>query len=429
MERSRSISGSTHDSSERSSYDATREILIRNDWNDVPPPYTAVGSYGETLTENDGRVRLDVDSKLAQTLSVFIKNAPEQSPPDYQEPGLEVLEQPPPPLNIVIQIVGSRGDVQPFIALGNELQKFGHRVRLATHRVFREFVMKSGLEFYPIGGDPNELMAYMVKNPGLIPSMKTMQAGEITKKRTMIREMLEGCWRSCIAPDEITGAPFVADAIIANPPSFAHVHCAQALCIPVHLMFTMPWTATKSFPHPLANIKNNKAEPSMVNRLSYAMVEWMTWQGLADVVNDWRETIDLEPVPTTEGPFLAYTQSIPTTYCWSAALVPKPQDWGQHIDVCGFFFRDMPDYKSPQDLQDFLDAGRTPIYIGFGSIVLEDAEGISMIIAEAVKQTGVRCILSKGWAGLSNVTNSPDIFELGDCPHGNSACFLTFITG
>lgn len=401
-------------------HDTTRDSLGANDWNDSPPPYAMIAGDGSTLTENDGRVRLDVNSKLARTLSVFIKDHPEQSPPDYQE--LDVVDfERPPPLNVVIQIVGSRGDVQPFIALGNELQKSGHRVRLATHDVFRDFVTGCGLEFYPIGGDPNELMSYMVKNPGLIPSMKSMQAGEITKKRAMVREMLEGCWDSCIQPDQVTGAPFVADAIIANPPSFAHVHCAQALCIPVHLMFTMPWTATKNFPHPLANIKDNKAEPSMVNRLSYAMVEWMTWQGLADVVNGWRETLDLEPVPTTEGPFLAYTQNIPTTYCWSAALVPKPLDWGQHIDVCGFFFRDSPDYKPPQDLQDFLNAGSTPIYIGFGSIVLEDPGKISLIIAEAVRAAGVRCVLSKGWAGLSNISQSPDIFELGDCPHGKKA--------
>jgi UDP:flavonoid glycosyltransferase YjiC (YdhE family) len=388
-----------------------------NDWTHSPPPYSSIAGDAGILTGNDGRVRLDVNSKLARTLSVFIKDIPEQSPPEYQESLLEEFDQQL-PLNIVIQIVGSRGDVQPFIALGNELQKSGHRVRLATHDIFREFVTGCGLEFYPIGGDPNELMSYMVKNPGLIPSMKSMQAGEISKKRAMVAEMLEGCWRSCIEPDEATGAPFVADAIIANPPSFAHVHCAQALCIPVHLMFTMPWTATKSFPHPLANIKDNKAEPSMVNRLSYAMVEWMTWQGLADVVNSWRETLDLEPVPTTEGPFLAYTQNIPTTYCWSGALVLKPLDWGQHIDVCGFFFRDTPDYKPPQDLRDFLNAGSTPIYIGFGSIVLDDPEKISMIIAEAIRTTGVRCILSSGWAGLSNVSQSPDVFVLGDCPHG-----------
>jgi len=98
----------------------------------------------------------------------------------------------------------------------------------------------SGLEFYPIGGNPAELMAYMVKNPGLTPKFQSIKAGEIKKKQLMVREMLEGCWKSCIEPDPKTSMPFVAHAIIANPPSFAHVHCAQALGIPVHLMFTMP---------------------------------------------------------------------------------------------------------------------------------------------------------------------------------------------
>ena len=51
------------------------------------------------------------------------------------------------------------GDVQPFIALGRELQKSGHRVRIATHGVFADFVRSSGLEFYSIGGDPSDLMA------------------------------------------------------------------------------------------------------------------------------------------------------------------------------------------------------------------------------------------------------------------------------
>lgn len=73
----------------------------------------------------------------------------------------------------------------------------------------------------------------MVKNPGLIPSMKSMIAGDIKLKRKMVSEMLDGCWKSCIEPDLKTGVPFTADAIIANPPSFAHVHCAQALGCPV----------------------------------------------------------------------------------------------------------------------------------------------------------------------------------------------------
>ena len=95
----------------------------------------------------------------------------------------------------------------------------------------------------------------------------------------MIAEMLDGCWKSCIERDPDSLMPFVAQAIIANPVSFARLHCAQALSIPVHLMFTMPWTSTRAFPHPLANVKTAKQEPRLANYLSYAMMEWMTWQG------------------------------------------------------------------------------------------------------------------------------------------------------
>lgn len=98
----------------------------------------------------------------------------------------------------------------------------------------------------------------------------------------MVEEMLRGCWLSCVNPDPITFAPFVADAIIANPPSFAHIHCAQALGIPLHMMFTMPWTSTDAFPHPLVNVKFGRvdaAEQTKVNYLSYGVVEVLTWQG------------------------------------------------------------------------------------------------------------------------------------------------------
>lgn len=119
----------------------------------------------------------------------------------------------------------------------------------------------------------------MVKNPGLLPSMSALRSGEVQKKREMMAEMLDGCWKACIEPDLDTGAPFVADAIIANPPSFAHIHCAEALGIPVHIMFTMPWTSTEAFPHPLANIRSSGFDEKLTNRVSYAIVDWMMWQG------------------------------------------------------------------------------------------------------------------------------------------------------
>jgi sterol 3beta-glucosyltransferase len=95
----------------------------------------------------------------------------------------------------------------------------------------------------------------------------------------VMAEMLDGCWRSCIEPDLTSGVPFVAHAIIANPPSFAHVHCAQALGIPMHLMFTMPWSSTRSFPHPLANLQNTSPDRQVANFVSYPLVEFLIWQG------------------------------------------------------------------------------------------------------------------------------------------------------
>ena len=193
---------------------------------------------------------------------------PSRLPPSYVPPTLGGLpgQTPPPPLNVVIHVVGSRGDVQPFVALGQVLKKtYGHRVRLATHPTFRGFVEENGLEFFSIGGDPAELMAFMVKNPGLMPGKDALRSGDIGKRRKGMYEIVKGCWRSCFEAGDGTGVeasdehleqrtsfdsgisvsgdpltrPFVADAIIANPPSFAHVHCAEKLGVPLHLMFTL----------------------------------------------------------------------------------------------------------------------------------------------------------------------------------------------
>jgi UDP:flavonoid glycosyltransferase YjiC (YdhE family) len=86
------------------------------------------------------------------------------------------------------------------------------------------------------------------------------------------------------------------------------------------------------------------------------------------------------------------------------------------LDVCGFFFRDPPQYTPPQELADFLKAGSSPIYIGFGSIVTENAKEISAMLLEAVKIIGVRAIISRGWSDLSG-DEDESIFWVGDCPH------------
>ncbi|KAI1633808.1 hypothetical protein F4809DRAFT_621879 [Biscogniauxia mediterranea] len=337
-----------------------------------------------------------------------------------------------PKLNIVIMVIGSRGDAQPFLKIGKMLkEEYGHRVRIATHPAFRDFVEKdSGLEFFSVGGDPSELMAFMVKNPGMIPTLETVKAGDIGKRRAAMAEMFEGFWRACInATDnekdvrnlKMMGSkdPFVADAIISNPPSFAHIHCAEALGIPLHLMFTFPYTPTQAFPHPLATIKRSNVDPGYTNFISYPLVEMVIWQGLGDLVNHFRvKTLGLDPVSTLWAPGSTYRLRVPFTYLWSPGLVPKPEDWGPEVDVSGFVFLDLASsFEPPQDLVGFLDAGEPPIYIGFGSIVVDDADRFTEMIFEAVRQAGVRALVSKGWGGLGQDDVPENIFMLENTPH------------
>ncbi|EEA25527.1 hypothetical protein TMatcc_006244 [Talaromyces marneffei ATCC 18224] len=401
-----------------------------------------------SITSN-GRVDIDIAEPTSRLRSLFklpsfgsrsrssILSAPTSAP---IPPSLDrSQDQKPPPLNIVIQIIGSRGDVQPFIALGRVLKySHGHRVRLATHASFQGFVEENGLEFFSIGGDPVELMAFMVKNPGLMPGFDALRNGDIHRRRVDIAAIISGCWRSCFEAGDGTGVPvsdrtvdlnhfkagrtpFVADAIIANPPSFAHVHCAEKLGIPLHMMFTMPWSPTQAFPHPLASIHRSNADAGVTNYASYAIVEMMTWQGLGDIINRFREkSLGLAPISIMWAPSMVSRLKIPHTYCWSPALIPKPNDWGSYIDIAGFYFLSLAsNYTPPDDLEAFLSAGPPPIYIGFGSIVVDDPNRMTQLIFDAIRLTGRRAIVSKGWGGLGTEELSvPDgIFMIGNCPH------------
>ena len=425
--------------------------------------FTIGNDYFKTkgrVSRRDGRLKISINETansgyLAKALGQSIRNhldIPIRDRDKKDKPALkkktddtiqetkshesEVYERlPRPKLNIVIMVIGSRGDIQPFLKIGKILrEEHGHRVRIASHPTFRDFVSSHELEFFSVGGDPSELMAFMVKNPGLIPNMQTVREGEISKRRASMAEMFEGFWRACInTTDDETDdeslnlqdekEPFIADAIIANPPSMAHVHIAEKLGIPLHMMFTFPYSPTTQFPHPLANIKMRKSnvDENYVNFMSYSLVELLTWQGLGDIVNKFREnTLKLEPVSSLWAPGALYRMKVPYTYLWSPSLVPKPRDWGPEIDVGGFVFLDLASKFEPsKELSDFLDAGEPPVYIGFGSIVVDDPDKFTDMIFMAAEMAGVRALVNKGWGGFGrdNANTPENIFMLGNTPH------------
>jgi hypothetical protein len=159
----------------------------------------------------------------------------------------------------------------------------------------------------------------------------------------------------------------------------------------------------------------------MTNFVSYALVEMMTWQGLGDVINRFRErALGLDPISLIWAPGMLSRLRVPYTYCWSPALIPKPKDWGQHISISGFYFLSLAaSYTPAPELAAFLAAGPPPVYIGFGSIVVDDPDSMTKLIFEAVRKTGVRALVSKGWGGLGahDVGIPEGVFMLGNVPH------------
>ncbi|CAK7349248.1 unnamed protein product [Dovyalis caffra] len=361
--------------------------------------------------KDDGTVEFEVPGDVeAQTLGVgsddVYNTVVDDEPLDATD--LQYI----PPLQIVMLIVGTRGDVQPFIAIGKRLQDYGHRVRLATHSNFKEFVLTAGLDFFPLGGDPKVLAGYMVKNKGFLPAVPS----EIPIQRNQMKEIIHSLLSACRDADIDSGIPFKADAIIANPPAYVifgfisgievvmpktafliyedqgHTHVAEALKVPLHIFFTMPWTPTSEFPHPLSHVK----QPARYRE----------------------KKLNLQPVTYLSGS-QGSDSDVPHGYIWSPHLVPKPKDWGPKIDVVGFCFLDLAsNYEPPESLLKWLEAGQKPIYIGFGSLPVQEPEKMTQVIVGALEQTGQRGIINKGWGGLGNLAEPKDfIYLLDNCPH------------
>jgi UDP:flavonoid glycosyltransferase YjiC (YdhE family) len=195
-------------------------------------------------------------------------------------------------LHIVVQVIGSLDEVEIFIAFAYALKKDGHRIRIASHDEFRSMVEEYGLEFFPVGGDPAEFVPCVVSSPRLDSYLTPTPAAATARRRLIYEDMLQRLWESCVAPDpdQATDRPFIADVIIANPASFAHVHCAERLKIPCHLISTIPWTSTAAFAHPLAGAKfkftlwknssngENSGQEINMNVLSFMATNLFAWQ-------------------------------------------------------------------------------------------------------------------------------------------------------
>jgi len=327
-----------------------------------------------------------------------------------------------PPLSVAFLIVGTHGDVAPFISLAKELQALGHRVRIATHLVHLEYVQSHGVEFFPIAGDPKKLSSWMVESGGtLIGEARNFRRDKVQ----MVGRIIRSLWPAVTEKDPYDpfAAPFVADAIIANPPCFGHVHVAEALGAPLHMMFPQPWLPTRAFPHPMSGLRQDKV--SDANYRSYGVIEEALWIGNSGPINNLRARVLRLPriQVGTKGGDVFSRFKVPFSFMWSPSLVPKPEDWGDYARVIGTVppppaNQQTFDASKHEDLIAWLRKGKAPVFVGFGSMVVEDTRRLSQVITAAAKKTGRRILVQSSWSKLSTAPKSNGLcFDVGPCPH------------
>ncbi|KAF9362517.1 Sterol 3-beta-glucosyltransferase [Mortierella sp. NVP85] len=287
-------------------------------------------------------------------------------------------------LHITCLTIGSRGDVQPYIALCKRLMEDGHTCRIATHGEYKDWIEGHGIEFGYVGGDPGELIELCVDN-GMF-TVSFIREG-LKRFRGWLDDLMNTAWDACQN----------TDVLIESPSAMAGIHIAEALDIPYFRALPFPWTRTRAFPHPFAVPERNLGRG--YNYMTYAMIEQVFWKGISGQINKWRRR--KLGLPSTSLEKLD-SNSVPCLYSWSPSLVPAPMDWHSWIHVTGFWFLDNPDldWTPPEGLEEFLDAepDNKPVYIGFGSMVVADPEEMTRTIVDAVVKAGVRAVICKGWS-------------------------------
>jgi sterol 3beta-glucosyltransferase len=297
-------------------------------------------------------------------------------------------------LKVTCLTIGSRGDVQPYIALCKGLLAEGHKPRIATHAEFQGWIESHGIEFARVEGDPGELMRLCIEN-GTFTWAFLREAN--SSFRGWLDELLDSTVKACEG----------SDLLIESPSAMAGIHIAEKLGIPYFRAFTMPWTRTRAYPHAFIMPQNKMG--GAYNYMTYVMFDNIFWKATAHQINRWRNkslglpNTSLEKMQPNKVPFL---------YNFSPSVVAPPLDFSDWIRVTGYWFLDEGGiYEPPKELSDFIkkarDDGKKLVYVGFGSIIVNDPPKMTREVIDAVLKADVRCILSKGWSDRISPKDDP----------------------
>jgi UDP:flavonoid glycosyltransferase YjiC (YdhE family) len=315
-------------------------------------------------------------------------------------------------MRITIPTTGSRGDVQPYVALGLGLRAAGHKVRLATHADFERFVRSHGLDFYALEADARALQA---SNAG----DRMLSAGRnplvflrefVRLREPLIRGMMRRCYEACRDADAV---------LLTSTASLLGHSVAEKLGVPFYGASLQPIAVSRchaSFFLPQApEWLPGRGVYNLLSHYSVGMTLWQLWRPTFNAAR--REVLGLPPLPAT-GPGRRFLQPPLNLEGYSPRVVPRPHDWPAERQLTGYWFLDPPrGWRPPRDLAAFLDAGPPPVYVGFGSMHSREPAEVTDMVVRALTRAGVRGVLVTGWNGMAPVARGDQFFPVDSVPH------------
>ena len=311
------------------------------------------------------------------------------------------------PLRATTLAPGSRGDVQPYIALGQALRALGHHCTIVTTLDHEALVRSYGLEVATIPVNVAEELQRVetrrsVEGGGVVSSFRQFAAIAKRSASSLAEVGLDASRGADVLVTNF-GTALIADGI------------SKKLGVRVVQAFNVPITTTSAFPGALFP---GLDFGSVSRRLGHRLTRAALWSTARASANDaCVEVLGAKPAPLLPGPHEGLLPG-PVLYGFSETFLPRPPDWGSDVHVTGFWFVDEPaTFSPPRDLAQFLDEGPPPVCVGFGSMSTETPQKVSAMVLEAAKTARVRLVLLSGWAGLEPGMLSRDVIALSGVPH------------
>jgi len=304
-------------------------------------------------------------------------------------------------MNILILTIGTRGDVQPFLALSLALQARGHSVTLAAPPDARAFVESRGVAYRALGTDMAELLSRsgIAGNVGPVHLLRFLSL-----RRRYAAELFRKAGRDVL--DLLPGA----DLVVYKTPLLIAGLLADSMGIPGIEAGFVPLLPTRRNTGILFSGRNLGAPANWIlSSLVSAGVRSGTKRRLKELRRGNPGLV----------PHARRRKDAPLLYAFSPVVYERPSDWGGNVHLTGYWFLPPdPKWKPPGDLSAFLDSGDKPVYFGFGSMPNRSPERVMAMIREVLARLGARGIVNRGWAGLAEGEDGlPDLFFVDDVPH------------